>query len=665
MNHPTSPLAIILAAAAALAHIGCGDATPRHAEHLSSTADDLAVAPIKDYIVNNCPSQPTGIGGVSVVIDVCDPQWTCACPTDDDDSDDDAPALQCWIDLAADEAEQAGGHAVLRLPADALYHVAAQGDDPTWKTALLLRSRMTIRTKGRRAPATIKLKDNQDRFKAIFGSINDTYDQYALELYDSWLVHLTIDGNGAGNPIRPSAFHTAAHELGGHTAIYMHPRTSDRTLSENVGIIGVNVINHNGVWAFHSSHLDDVCIANNNITVATASNHEDLCIQGGELTLGDLSADLTYCGDKDRRQMYVYGYPDDHTPRTVLIKDNNITADAPGYIGTRTGIETHGGDITVVNNTITNLAKGMNIANETNDGAHHDIRENTITGAMHGITLWSMANNCYSWQTNHDDDNDGVADSCLTHQGVVVPWPPLPTDRFDVTIADNDITLDPEPWRNDGSPDALTFRPTAIGLAGLSGLTDCIVGSSALCFRYGHFGTVNITSNSLTFADVTTVAPGHDIYSAAISLYGTDHELDIVAIDGNTIIEPLGNGLYVNANVGDLTVANNVFENVGQSAAVSYGPDSGIFIASLPTPKGGGTVISASIHHNCFRDNQTPTTMGYGIYAGALSCVGPCDIFGNAVVGQTADTAYFVDKDIWGKPMADPICPLAPPTQHL
>ena len=158
MNHPTSPLTIILAAAAALAHIGCGDATPRHAEHLSSTADDLAVAPIKDYIVNNCPSQPTGIGGVSVVIDVCDPQWTCACPTDDDDSDDDAPALQCWIDLAADEAEQAGGHAVLRLPADALYHVAAQGDDPTWKTALLLRSRMTIRTKGRRAPATIKLR---------------------------------------------------------------------------------------------------------------------------------------------------------------------------------------------------------------------------------------------------------------------------------------------------------------------------------------------------------------------------------------------------------------------------------------------------------------------------------------------------------------------------
>jgi hypothetical protein len=171
---------------------------------------------------------------------------------------------------------------------------------------------------------------------------------------DCAVENLTIDSNVAGNPIRDKA------EILAHPRVEIGFATGKRIRVERVTVKNSSAVN----------------------SVTT-----------GEPSSNVLVSHCAFVGDgddpnhvqHDRSSLYIYA-------DGAVLDSNTFTAVRRGAPAAVTAIETHGSDITVSNNVVTDFAAGMNITGvASKDSTGNAVRGNTIRGAAVGMQIWSVA----------------------------------------------------------------------------------------------------------------------------------------------------------------------------------------------------------------------------------------------------------------------------------
>ncbi len=214
-----------------------------------------------------------------------------------------------------------------------------------------------------------------------------------------------------------------------------------------------------------------------------------------------------------------------------------------GSVGLRTAIEVHGDNILVEGNIIRGFLTGLNVGSSWPANAN-TIRNNRFENVNSGVVLWA--------------DADALK-------------PPPDVVMRDIVIADNTFRLDVGGWQV-----APLGRDTIFAAVRLQqqGEND------------RQLQNVQITGNEIRFVNIA--GTGHetgDRYSAGIHynrgwVSSTNNLTTGLRISGNTVIDPPGMGIYVNAPVKDGEISGNTITNPGSSAGAKAwtGWQSGIFL---------------------------------------------------------------------------------------
>ncbi len=400
----------------------------------------------------------------------------------------------------------------------------------------VLQIQSNVRLQGSSDGATvIKMADAQEPYSTLIGT--------CCSVHDVDIENITIDLNGLNNPIT-----STANKLAGvrdAIRIDQGPR---------VRVAGCTVLNAADVNPFDfNGTVTDVEVANNTFSTGQPPGSFDF----------------------DHSTIFA------HAAR-VWIHDNSITAQyGPGTPGARTGIELHGDDITVTNNTIDGYQIGMIITGEAVSSNRQLYNNNVIKNNMFGMEISSNL------------------------------WPGQKTQYAiqNLTIENNQISLSPFVWRLTGiiypnEPSQGIFlmssprSPSAIdGLA--------------------------ITGNQVTFPTGGTPEWG-DTFSGGIVLWsysGAMIPISNLTISGNTVTNALGAGIWTNVTLtGGTTVTSNTIINPARSSASA--DRAGVYIS--------GSTANMQIENNTVTDTANPPLTKVGISA-VSSCESNCISSSNTV----------------------------------
>ncbi len=382
----------------------------------------------------------------------------------------------------------------------------------------------------------IKVAHAQGPYNTLIGT--------CCSVHDVDIENITIDLNGQNNPIR-----TAAEKLAGvHDAIRIDQgprvRVADCTA---LNVVDVNAFDFNGT-------VTDVEVANNKFP-----------------NVGQPHGSF----DFDHSTIFA------HAAR-VWIHGNSITAAyGPGTPDARTGIEIHGDDITVTNNTIDGYQIGVIITGHALSSNRQLYKNNIIKNNMFGMEIFSDY------------------------------WPGQKTHYAiqNLTIEDNQISLSPFEWRLSGiiysnePSQGIFLMSSPSSPSAIDGLT--------------------ITGNQVTFPTGGTPEWG-DTFSGGVVLWtynGLMIPISNLTISGNTVRDSLGAGIWTNVTLTrGTTITSNTIIN---SARSSESADSaGIYIS--------GNTADMQIEKNTISDTKNPPRIKVGVSA-VSTCLANCVAKDNTV----------------------------------
>ena len=221
----------------------------------------------------------------------------------------------------------------------------------------------------------------------------------------------------------------------------------------------------------------------------------------------------------------------------------SVNGGQAGSLGLRTAIEVHGDNILVEGNTVSGFLTGINMGSGW-PSQSNTVRGNRFENVQNGIVLWADA----------------------------AKLSPVPDVALkDITLEQNTITLDVGGWQ--GAP--LGKNATYAGI---------ILEQQGEVDR--QLENIVVQGNDIRF--LNTAGAGHedgDRYSAGIhynrAFYSSDNKLSTgLKILNNTVTDPPGMGIYVNAPLLGAEISGNTILNPGSSEGAGrwVGWQSGIFL---------------------------------------------------------------------------------------
>ncbi|WP_373543091.1 glycosyl hydrolase family 28-related protein [Chamaesiphon sp.] len=475
------------------------------------------------------------------------------------DGTDDTVAIQTAIDTIA----QKGGGSVMFPPGTYRISIQRQGKH---LQALKLRSRVRLAastTKG----ATLKLADRQGNYESLMGTA-----EYSTPLTDFVIAGLTIDSNGQHNPVlRGESNGRNSPDFGDdQTAL---PRAAVRVYTgKRIRIDRTRFTNQNAVWSV--------------VVNGTLEGMTDVAITNSRFdNVGGNAVDF------DHSSIYTQG------ARMLLDKNVFVSRSGPGTKGARTAIEIHGNDQTVIGNTITGYANGINVTGVGTPVSQRQLyQDNRLDDVNTGFTLWF-----------------GI------HPGTNPALPALQN----VTLRRNTVNINSTNWLRSG-------------VAGSQGPSAGIMldpNSNA------SIQDLTIADNRITFVNAQPVTYEHDRFSGGIVLWKYTHPnapIDRLTIAGNRIVNAPGAGIWSNAalgGAGSSSIANNTIVNPARSYRLAE-DNSGASRAAIYL-QANSKNRNLRIHNNTIVDTLEPTRLKYGIVANS-ACTGSCGISQNIVKASTS-----------------------------
>ncbi len=341
----------------------------------------------------------------------------------------------------------------------------------------------------------IKMADKQGPYQSLIGTI--------IPIHDVEIENITIDVNGENNPIRSASDKTAG--IRDTIRIDKGPR---------IKIAGCTVLNGVSVDTFDfNGTATDIEIANNkfpNVGQPPGASY-----------------------DFDESTILV------HAAR-VWVHDNSMTAAyGPGTPDARTGIEIHGDDMTITNNTIDGYQMGMIITGQAVSSNRQLYKNNVMNKVMYGIeirsTRWDGQKNQYGMQN--------------------------------ITIEDNQISLSPFAWRRSG---IVSSNGSSEGIFLYEDLTSPL-----------PIDGLAILGNQITFPTGSGTPEWGDTYSGGVVLWTQNGDIVPISnltISGNTITNALGAAIWTNIPLtAGTTITSNRIINPARSSVSDQ--HTGIYIS--------------------------------------------------------------------------------------
>jgi hypothetical protein len=249
---------------------------------------------------------------------------------------------------------------------------------------------------------------------------------YSSDCTGCLLSDIVIDSNVKENPIA------------GLAEIQTHPRIE-------IALYGGTHITVRGVTIMHSSAVNSI--------VVNGASSVSVAIEACTLTdMGDDPGHISH----DASGIYIHA-------DSAVVSHNHLKAVAMGSPSGKTGIETHGSQMTVADNVITNFSNGMNITGVASaDSKNIVVSGNVITGAQIGMQLWSRAYGTHT--AGHGIDGMIVNGNHIQIHQNYYPTPECGGIVFDqlanlpvanVRVFDNSIVFDLEAIVRRGSSTAI------------------------------------------------------------------------------------------------------------------------------------------------------------------------------------------------------------------
>jgi hypothetical protein len=403
--------------------------------------------------------------------------------------------------------------------------------------------------------ATLQVKSGSAPYTSVL---------FAADCTGCLIEGITIDSNVAGNPAANPA------------ELIASPRWEVEILSgSNIVIRGITVKNTNST--------NSINVAGSRITVA------DSIFTG----LGDDPNHVVH----DVSVFYLYG-------SQIIVTGNHFTGASRGAPAAYTAIETHGSVQTVANNTITDMANGMNITGAWNGTSFSgSVTGNVITGAMSGITIDSLK------LAGIHDTRDGIDGLTITGN----------------TIRINQLSYTGSVWPNAQTNYGIMF---AVG-------NDMPIRNT-------------IVSDNVVVFDLETSARAGGFTNAGIGGFSLNPGVTYsnVVFRGNLIVNsPIG-GISLRADsIDGLQISGNTIRNAGSSLDSTVGAVYKCPIWVLTTV---GT-LQGRIENNFIIDDFDTTRLTKGIFLGANAAGGDVQVLWNSIsllgTTKTSFTGYLTLND--------------------
>ena len=403
--------------------------------------------------------------------------------------------------------------------------------------------------------ATLQVKSGSAPYTSVL---------FAADCTGCLISDITIDSNVAGNPAANLA------------ELLASPRWEIEILAgSNIAVRGITIKNTNST--------NSVNVAGSRITVA------DSIFTG----LGDDPNHVVH----DVSVLYLYG-------NQIIVTGNHFTGASRGAPAAYTAIETHGSVQTVANNTITDMANGMNITGAWSGTSFSgSVTGNVITGAMSGITIDSLK------LAGIHDTGDGIDGLTITGN----------------TIRINQLSYTGSVWPNPQANYGIMF---AVG-------NDMPIRNT-------------IVSDNVVVFDLETSARTSGFTNAGIGGYALNAGVSYnnVVFRGNLIVNSPVAGISLRADsISGLDISGNTIRNAGSSLDPSVGAVYKCPIWVLTTV---GT-LQGKIESNFIIDDFDTTRLTKGIFLGANAAGGDVQVLWNSIsllgTTKTAFSGYLTLND--------------------
>ncbi|HZF98085.1 MAG TPA: glycosyl hydrolase family 28-related protein [Pseudoxanthomonas sp.] len=286
-----------------------------------------------------------------------------------DDLEDDRAAIQKTID-----AVHAAGGGTVTIPAGTFLLTTVPDPSPIQVIALEIYSNITL--KGTGPGSILKLKDNNGNYDALLGA-NPSW-----EIVDNFrMSDLTIDANGANNPVSNELSSMEAMSQNGH-------RSSLRIYKgKNIQVENCTFTNIKGVWGLvFNGYVEHVKVHNNVFK-----------------NIGDAKVDW------DHSTIYTNG-------NGFTITNNRISSlHGAGTLGARAAIEIHGSNQTVSHNSIDGMTSGINVTGYSSwyRSINQVYYRNTFKDVMNGFALWSETDGSEDYTAVYNLENVLIEDNLI------------------------------------------------------------------------------------------------------------------------------------------------------------------------------------------------------------------------------------------------------------
>jgi len=387
-----------------------------------------------------------------------------------------------------------------------------------------------VRLLGNSNGTTIKLANAQGPYNTMIGA--PQHNNTALTLHDVDIESITIDQNGVNNAIV-----SLADKLAG-------PKFAVRFAEgERFKVFGCTILNAAGV-----NTLDFTGGATD--------------IEAGDNSFPNVGQPPGFY-DFDVSTIYVHG-------ARVSVHNNTFTARyGPGTTVARTAIETHGDDISVVNNTINAFSIGMIVTGQAESSNRQLYQGNVMNDIANGIEFRS--------EVYINNSTQGMEN---------------------ITIENNEVNLNPVVWRLTGKvsvaqpSEGIFINPAPKDPAPIAGMA--------------------ILNNTITFPAVQGIPSSGDTNTGGVlfwTFFGLETPITNLTISGNTITNSLGAGIWTNMNLtGGTVVSDNLIVNPARSS--QFAAQTAIYMA--------GTAENIQITNNAVFNTTEP------LIAVALSLIATC-----------------------------------------
>ena len=432
--------------------------------------------------------------------------------------------------------------------------------------------------------STIKVANACPTHKWVLGPTSGSTDLTGLEICD-----LTFDHNIANNPITNEPETATWKEF-----------TCGTFVGSDISIHDLEVINA-------SSRNNIVVNTYNDVSQTVTGNN---CVIDNIIASGIGDDPNHIAHDASFFYIVMNGYS---------ISNCDLSCDTERLPGGQCAIEAHGTNYTIQNNIITNFKDGINVCGVDIEADDCLVDNNTITGCLRGIDIYSVAYGLHTTgygldglEISNNDINviifgDGTDIGFVNRRSGIVVYPGADLDVNDLNIHDNTITVDA------------------------------------------------IETTSLGFENGDSLGIGGSL--------GSTVNLSNINVTDNVVTNFPNSGILFDAELDTFSVTGNILTNCGCS--LNVGVDD-----HYRTPiviRGHTTIDTVDVSDNVFVDNINPTRIVYDVYLRAGTSSTGLTVSGNSysVVGNGVWVRHIHVHDDNAEPLiTETIANFTPPT-HL